>query len=316
MQSMFNAADSPDLLAGLESPDDAAVWRLDNYRALVLTTDFFTPVVDDPFDYGRIAAANSISDVYAMGGQPFLALNIAALPPDLDAEVSREIFRGGAVIAKEAGAVIAGGHTIQDKEPKFGMVVAGFVNPRAMFTKAGAKPGDRLYLTKPLGFGCTTTALKRDVVRAEDLAEAVQWMARLNRDASQAGIACGVRAATDITGFSFLGHALEIAQASSVGLKVQFDQLPFLSGVYAYASQFIFPGGAFDNRQHFSPQVNITRELREDQQMLLYDPQTSGGLLMAVPRERCLHFEATMKEKQAAYWQVGEVVTGSGVAID
>ncbi len=193
MQEMFDPADTPDLLAGLDSPDDAAVWKLDEDRALVLTTDFFTPVVDDPFDYGRIAAANSLSDIYAMGGTPFLALNIAALPPDLDPAISREIFRGGAVIAKEAGAVIAGGHSIQDKEPKYGMVVAGFVDPRKMFTKGGARVGDRLYLTKPLGFGTITTALKRQVVRDEDLAEAVSWMVRLNRDASQAGTASGVK---------------------------------------------------------------------------------------------------------------------------
>ena len=214
MQQMFDPADSPDLLAGLQSPDDAAVWKLDEDRAMVLTTDFFTPVVDDPFDYGRIAAANSLSDIYAMGGTPFLALNIAAIPPDLDPAVSARIFAGGAVIAREAGAVIAGGHTIQDKEPKYGLVVAGFVDPRRMFTKGGAVPGDRLYLTKPLGFGTITTALKRELVRAKDLAEAVGWMVRLNRDASLAASECGVRGATDITGYAFIGHALELANAS------------------------------------------------------------------------------------------------------
>ena len=181
MQEMFDPADTPDLLAGLTSPDDAAVWKLDEDRALVITTDFFTPVVDDPFDYGRVAAANSLSDVYAMGGTPFLALNIAAMPPDLDPSVSAEIFRGGAVVAKQAGTVIAGGHSIQDKEPKYGMVVVGMVDPHKMFTKGGAKPGDRLYLTKPLGFGTITTALKRQAAREEDVAEAVGWMTRLNR---------------------------------------------------------------------------------------------------------------------------------------
>lgn len=315
MQQMFDPAESPDLLAGLDLPDDAAVWKLDDNRALVLTTDFFTPVVDDPFDYGRIAAANSLSDVYAMGGQPFLALNIAAIPPDLDHAVTREIFRGGAVVAREAGAVIAGGHTIQDKEPKYGMVVAGMVDPRAMFTKGGAKPGDCLYLTKPLGFGTVTTALKRQEVRAEDLAEAVNWMTRLNREACQAGIRVGVRAATDITGFSFLGHALEIADASRVRLQIDYDRLPFLAGAPAYAARFIFPGGAYDNRLFYRERVVFDRALAEEQEMLLFDPQTSGGLLMAMAREKCEQFEQEMKAKDASCWLVGEVTAGSGLSI-
>ncbi len=315
MQELFDPADTPSLLAGLTSPDDAAVWKLDEDRALVLTTDFFTPVVDDPFDYGRIAAANSLSDIYAMGGTPFLALNIAAMPPDLDPAVSREIFRGGAVVAKEAGAVIAGGHSIQDKEPKYGMVVAGMVNPQKMFTKGDARPGDRLYLTKPLGFGTITTALKRQLVRAEDLAEAVSWMVRLNREASLAGSASGVRAATDITGYSFIGHALEVANASRVGLQIRFDQVPVLQSALTYAAQYIFPGGAYDNRLYFQQHVMYARELGEDQQMLLYDPQTSGGLLLAVPAARRADFESSMQKHNAPCWQVGEVITGSGITI-
>ncbi len=162
VKDTFDGLTFPDLLVGLQSPDDAAVWKLDETRDLVVTTDFFTPVVDDPYDYGSIAAANSLSDVYAMGGEPFLALNIAALPPDLPFEISREIIRGGAEKAREAGVVIAGGHTVQDKEPKFGLVVLGFVPHARSFTKAGAKPGDRLFITKPFGFGVTTTALKRE----------------------------------------------------------------------------------------------------------------------------------------------------------
>ena len=315
MQELFDPADTPDLLAGLTAPDDAAVWKLDEDRALVLTTDFFTPVVDDPFDYGRIAAANSLSDIYAMGGTPFLALNVAAMPPDLDPAVSREIFRGGAVVAKEAGAVIAGGHSIQDKEPKYGMVVAGLVHPKHMFTKGGARPGDRLYLTKPLGFGTITTALKRQVVRAEDLAEAVSWMVRLNREASLAGASCGVRAATDITGYSFIGHALEVANASGVSLHVRFDQIPVLPCALTYAAQYIFPGGAYDNRLYFQQYVRYERELSEDLQMLLFDPQTSGGLLLSVPAARCADFESSMKENDAPCWQVGEVISGSGIII-
>ena len=315
MQELFDPADTPDLLAGLTSPDDAAVWKLDDERALALTTDFFTPVVDDPFDYGRIAAANSLSDIYAMGGTPFLALNIAAMPPDLDPAVSREIFRGGAVVAKEAGVVIAGGHSIQDKEPKYGMVVAGFVDPKNMFTKGGARPGDRLYLTKPLGFGAITTALKRQMAREEDVTEAVGWMTRLNREASRAGSACGVRAATDITGYSFIGHALEVANASGVGLRVEFERLPVLQSALAYAAQFIFPGGAYDNRLYFQQSVDYMCALGEDRQMLLFDPQTSGGLLLAVPAERGADFESAMVASGAPCFQVGEVISGSGIII-
>jgi selenide,water dikinase len=214
---------------GLQTPDDAAVWKLDDQRGLVLTTDFFTPVVDDARDYGRIAAANSLSDVYAMGGIPFLALNIAALPPDLDPLISQEILRGGAEMAREAGVVVAGGHTVQDKEPKYGMVVVGFVDLEKMFTKAGAKPGDRLYLTKPLGFGTITTALKQDKVQSADLAEAVRWMTRLNKDASTAARQAGVQGATDVTGYSFLGHASEMARASGVGFQFKFDEIPLLT---------------------------------------------------------------------------------------
>ena len=174
----FQPQDYPDLLVGLSSPDDAAIWRIDDDRAIILTTDFFTPVVDDAYDYGAIAAANSLSDVYAMGGTPFLALNIAALPPNLPVEISAEILRGGAEKAREAGVVIAGGHTVQDKEPKYGLVVVGFVDPRAALTKTGARIGDKLVLTKPLGFGVTTTALKREQASEEDLQEVVAWMKR------------------------------------------------------------------------------------------------------------------------------------------
>ncbi len=315
MQEMFDPANTPELLAGLSSPDDAAVWKLDENRALVLTTDFFTPVVDDPYDYGRIAAANSMSDVYAMGGTPFLALNIAALPPNLDDGVGRMIFLGGAVMAREAGVVIAGGHSIQDMEPKYGMVIAGLVDPQKMFSKKGAQPGDCLYLTKPLGFGTITTALKQQRVREEDLQAAVKWMVRLNRSASQVGTACGVRSATDVTGYSFLGHALEMAEAGKVGFRFVFDQIPVLENAYEYASKFIFPGGAYDNRMYFEKRVVLERDLGEDLQMLLYDPQTSGGLLMVVPKDRCADFEAGMADKNEQAWRVGEVVEGAGITI-
>jgi selenide,water dikinase len=315
LQDIFDPADYPDLLVGLGDPDDAAVWRLDDNRALVLTTDFFTPVVDDPYDYGAIAAANALSDVYAMGGKPFLALNIAALPPALPAEMISEILRGGAEIARQAGVVIAGGHTIQDQEPKYGLVVLGFVDPRRMLTKGGVQPGDVLVLSKPLGFGTTTTALKRGVASPADVTEVVGWMKRLNKTASEIGLAFGVRGGTDITGFSLLGHALEMAQASGVGLRLRYADLPFTSGAHAYAREFIFPGGASDNRLFFGPAVHFDPHISDADQMLLFDPQTSGGLLLAAPPGQV---EAMLKragEVGQPLWVVGEAVEGAGIEV-
>lgn len=312
---MFDPAAHPQLLVGLSSPDDAAVWKLDDHRGLVLTTDFFTPVVDDARNYGRIAAANSLSDIYAMGGTPFLGLNIAALPADLDPEISSQIFRGGAEIAQEAGVIIAGGHTIQDKEPKFGLVTAGFVEIDQMITKTGARPGDILYLTKPLGFGTITTALKRQQAEEKDVAEAVNWMTKLNRAASETARQCGVHGGTDITGYSFLGHALEMAQASGVELRVAFDSIPLLENALKYAHQFMFPGGAFDNRDFFGKRVIFEKELPEYLQMMLFDPQTSGGLLLSVSEVESGHFEELMSAGGNLFWQVGEVRAGAGVTI-
>jgi selenide, water dikinase len=315
VKEVFEAQAYPDLLVGLEAPDDAAVWKLDDSRALVLTTDFFTPVVDDAYDYGAIAAANSLSDIYAMGGQPFLALNVAALPPQLDADILAEIIRGGAEKAREAGVVIAGGHTVQDKEPKFGLVVVGFADPRKMMTKSGARPGDRLALTKPLGFGVTTTALKREVAQAEDVAEVVGWMKRLNRDASRLAVAHGVKSGTDITGYSLLGHSLEMARAARVAFRFSFHQMPFVSCAKKYAAQWTFPGGASDNRLYFSPEVEFDPALAESDQMLLFDPQTSGGLLLAIAPEEVDGFLADARAADQPVWMVGEVLEGEGIRV-
>ncbi|GIV63688.1 MAG: selenide, water dikinase [Bellilinea sp.] len=300
---------------GLDSPDDAAVWRVDEQRSLVLTTDFFTPVVDDPYDYGAIAAANSLSDVYAMGGMPFLALNIAALPPDLPAEISSEIIRGGAEKAREANVVIAGGHTIQDKEPKYGLVVLGWVDQDHLLTKGGIQPGDRLVLTKPLGFGVTTTALKREVASVEDVEEVVNWMKRLNHLAAQLARESGLRAATDITGFSLLGHGLEMARASGCGLRFHFEAIPFVSCARKYGEKWTFPGGAADNRLYFSKWVRFSPALDEVSQMLLFDPQTSGGLLMAVPPEKLKALLERAERLHQPLWVIGEAVEGTGIEV-
>ncbi len=302
-------------MVGLEPPDDAAVWKLDDGRALVLTTDFFTPVVDDPYDYGAIAAANSLSDIYAMGGKPFLALNIAALPPDLPPEIGAEIFRGGAEKAREAGVVIAGGHTIQDKEPKYGLVALGFVDPEKMLTKSGAKVGDALVLTKPLGFGVTTTALKQEKADPADISEVIAWMTRLNDKASQLALEFGVKAATDITGFSLVGHGLELAKASGVGLQIEFYRLPFVSCAQKYARMGAFPGGAFDNKHFYSAHISLETVLDESSEMLLYDPQTSGGLLLSVPPVKLPALLEKAERMDQPTWVIGEVISGSGIRI-
>jgi len=300
---------------GLREPDDAAVWRLDEERAIVVTTDFFTPVVDDAYDYGSIAAANSLSDVYAMGGKPFLALNVAALPDNLPHEISSEIIRGGAEKAREAGVVIAGGHTVKDKEPKYGLVVIGFVDPRKMLSKGGLRVGDALVLTKPLGFGVTTTALKQQKADEQDVLEAVMWMKQLNKTASQLATEFGLRGGTDITGYSLLGHSMEMAEASGVALKFSFENIPFISGARKYAGQGIFPGGAFDNKKHFESQVEFVDSLNEPDQMLLFDPQTSGGLLLGVPREKLDSFLSRALEVEQPVWVVGSVDEGRGIKI-
>ncbi len=315
IRGLFSAQDYPDLLVGLGEPDDAAVWRLDDQRALVVTTDFFTPVVDDPYDYGAIAAANALSDVYAMGGKPFLALNVAALPPDLPVEISSEILRGGAEKAREAGVVLAGGHTIQDKEPKYGLIVLGFVSPVQMITKSGARPGDVLVLSKPLGFGTVTTALKRGLAQPAEIEEVVLWMKRLNKAAAQLAVEFEVRGGTDVTGFSLLGHAFELSQASKVGLQFWFNRIPILASARRTAQEWIFPGGSSDNRLYFGTHVRFDPQIAEHEQILLFDAQTSGGLLLCVPPG---HLEALLEraaQEDQPLWVVGEVVDGEGIEV-
>lgn len=306
----------PNLLIGLDSPDDAAVWRLDDGRALVLTTDFFTPVVDDPYDYGAIAAANSLSDVYAMGATPVMALTIAALPPDLDPTISQAIIRGLAEKAAEAGTVIAGGHTIQDKEPKIGLVALGFATEDQLLRKDALRVGDRLVLTKPLGFGVTTTALKQDKATPEDVAEVVTWMKMLNHGAAQLAIRFKLHAATDITGFSFLGHAWEMASAAGVGMRVHFTEMPFVSSARMHAQAWRFPGGAFDNKLHYSEHITFNPEIPEAEQMLLFDPQTSGGLLLGVPEDKIDDLMAAAETMGQSAWLVGEVIPGDRIIVE
>lgn len=315
MQGIFNEADYPNLLVGLNEPDDAAVYRLDDTRALILTTDFFTPIVDDPYDYGAIAAANALSDVYAMGGQPLLALNLIAFPPNLPPEILTEVLRGGAEKVREAGAVIAGGHSIQDREPKVGLAVVGLAHPDRLLTKGGARPGDVLILTKPLGTGVISTAAKGDEAEPEYIAEAVEWMKRLNRIAAELAVELGARGATDVTGFGFLGHATEMAQLSGVGLRVRLADVPFLGGARPCAEKWTFPGGSSANRMAYEAFVRFEEGITEVEMMLLFDAQTSGGLLVALPPAQVDAFREGMAAREESCWVIGEVVAGEGIEI-
>ncbi len=303
----FNPADFPALLVGLGAPDDAAVYRIDATTAIIQTMDFFPPVVDDAYAFGSIAAANAMSDVYAMGGQVLLALNIAAWRDDLPLEVLSEIFRGAADKVAEGGAAIAGGHTITDHEPKFGLSVTGRVHPDRIVRKGGAQPGDVLILTKPLGSGLITTAGKNGVASASHLEQAIQWMTRLNRGAAQAMQEVGLRSATDITGYGLLGHAYEMAQASRVHMRFHADSLPILDGALDYARRQQIPGGAGRNKLYLDGKVEIAKTLDNARYEILFDPQTSGGLLMAVSPSQQDALERALDSKGTAHWNIGVV---------
>ena len=271
--------------------------------------------MDDPYDYGAIAAANALSDVYSMGGKPLFALNISALPATLPLEITQTIVRGAAEKALEAGVVIAGGHSVKDEEPKFGLVALGIVKNDQLLTKSGARPGDRLFLSKPLGTGVITTALKRGLTSKDELADAVTWMKRLNRDAAQLAVDFGLHGATDVTGFGLIGHAMEMAEASGVSLRIHYSSIPLMKAAQKYAEAYTFPGGASDNMEYFSPKVTLEGELSINLLTLLYDPQTSGGLLIAVPEEKASQFQAEADARAIPMWQIGTVSTGSGIAI-
>jgi selenide,water dikinase len=303
------------LLVGLDSPDDAAVYRINAETAIILTTDFFTPIVDDPYDYGAIAAANAVSDVYAMGGDVALALNIAAFPADLPVNIVAEIFRGGAEKVREAGGIIAGGHTVDAPEPKYGLAVLGLIHPDRVATKGQARPGDLLVLTKPLGVGLVTTAFKADMAEARSLDEAVAWMSRLNRAAARAMTAGDCHTATDITGFSLLGHSCEIAERSRVRLRLRLEALPFVHGAKTLAEAWLFPGGTNKNEAAYRSQIEFEAGLPLEMQMLLFTPETSGGLLVAMPPGELDNFRSRCADLEQPVWVVGEVLAGTGVEV-
>jgi len=309
----------PRLLVGLQTSDDAAVYLIDEGLALVQTLDFFPPVVDDPYTYGAIAAANALSDVYAMGGEPFLALNIAAWPSDLPLDMLTEVFRGGLEKAREASVVIAGGHTVTDDEPKYGLVVTGRVDPRRILTKAAARPGELVYLTKPIGTGPITTALKAGVAEPEHVEQAIAWMLRLNRTASQLLVAHGIRACTDVTGFGLAGHASEMALKSGVRLVIAARAVPVIDGAEQYARAGRLPGGAQRNRAFYAegPEAVVRRSRGIPTVLwdLLFDPVTSGGLLFTAPADGAPQLEQAFRQAGEPLWRIGFVDEGSGVDV-
>jgi selenide,water dikinase len=304
----------PNLLVGHSGADDAGVYRIDDERALVLTVDFFPPVVDDPYDYGRVAAANSLSDVYAMGGKPVAALNIAAFPESgLSSDILGDIFRGGAAVAKDAGVVIVGGHTIKDAEMKYGLSVVGMVHPDAIIQNSGAQAGDRLILTKPLGTGVLSTALKEESLPDEFYAPLIDSMTQLNRYASEQMIDSGVNACTDITGNGLLGHAYEMAEASDVTLEITADLVPALPGTVDLIHQKFLTGGANKNRVLIAGNCEWKRDKTPED--LLVDPQTSGGLLISVPSAQADALLTRIKEVHADAAIIGQVIAKQGTLL-
>ncbi len=310
LAEIFRPEDYPDLLVGLETGDDAAIYRVSDELAVILTTDFFPPVVDDAYEYGAIAAVNAMSDVYAMGGEVVVALNICGFPPAMPVEIVSEILRGGAEKVAEAGGVIAGGHTLDDEEPKYGLAVMGFAHPDEIATKVGAQPGDVLFLTKSLGVGIITTAAKGGVAEEAHLRGAVEQMLALNRKAAQLMKQVEVHAVTDITGFALVGHSYEVAQLSAVTLRFHLDRLPFLDGAKQYAGQWLFPGGASCNKDAYHPHVTFAAGVGDEMQMLLCTPETSGGLLICVAPNDAERLADLFAREDQPYWVVGEAVAG------
>lgn len=297
------------LLVGLETSDDAAVYKINDDLAMIQTLDFFTPVVDDPYTFGQIAAANSLSDVYAMGGEPKLAMNIVCFPNCLKPSVLAEILKGGYDKVKEAGAITVGGHTVEDEEPKYGLSVTGFVHPDKVLINSNAKPGDVLILTKPLGLGIINTAIKGEIVDKATYDEAVIVMSTLNKYAKEAmDRVGGINSLTDITGFGLLGHALEMATGSSVTIKINYKDIPIINNALEYAQMGLVPAGAYANRGHIGENVFINEYVPQDIEDILFDPQTSGGLLISIPREKAELLLEELKSTPTKFALVGEVI--------
>jgi selenide,water dikinase len=276
----------PNLLVGTETADDAGVYKISEEMALVQSVDFITPIVDDPFLFGQISAANSLSDIYAMGGKPLTAMNVIGFPRSiLDVSILTEILRGGLEKVHEAGAVLMGGHTVEDVELKYGLSVTGTVHPQKILTNRAARAGDVLVLTKPIGTGMISTAHKAEMVEEEFLRKAIDSMARLNDKAAEEMALCHVHACTDITGFGLMGHSSEMARGSGLSFRLHYSRIPLLPGVREYAAMGMVPAGAYCSQAHFGPKISFADAVPELERVILFDPQTSGGLLIALPSE-------------------------------
>ena len=316
LAEMFDANRFPQLLVGLGVSDDAAVYRVTDQIALIATLDFFPPIVDDPYQYGAVAAANALSDIYAMGGELVIALNICCLSECLPTEIISEILRGGAEKVREAGGVLVGGHSVDDKEPKYGLAAIGFVHPDRVLTKGGARPGDALVITKPLGVGMISTAFKADQAQPEHMNGAIESMLTLNRTASRLLQAHGARACTDVTGFALLGHGAELAEKSGVRLRIHADRVPFLPGATEYADQWLFPAGTARNKAGFHKRIRVADGVMEELEQLLYTPETSGGLIAAIPPDRLDSLKTAFDTARQPLWVIGEVACAADTLIE
>ncbi len=288
---------------------DAGVYRISADCALVQSVDFFTPIVDDPGTFGRIAAANALSDIYAMGGKPLTVMNLVGFPSCLEQDILVEILKGGAEKVHEAGAVIVGGHTVEDDEPKYGLAVTGLIDPQQLVTTAGAQPGDVLVLTKPLGVGILATALKGEVIQEDQMGEAIRDMESLNRAASEVMLKVGVNACTDITGFGLLGHTLELAEASQIGIEIEASALHIYPQVMDLAAIGMVPAGSYRNREHYMPKVVNRERVAPEIVDILADPQTSGGLLIAVPAEKLTQLNKELEAAGCNAFNIGRIVS-------
>lgn len=300
----------PNLLVGIDVSDDAGVYRLTDEIALIQTLDFFTPIVNDPYDFGRIAAANALSDVYAMGGKPLTAMNIVCFPiKDMEKSILRLILQGGLATIHKANAVMVGGHSVEDPELKYGLSVTGIVNPQEFLTNAGAKPGDHLVLTKPLGTGILATAHKAGELDEDGVKEITELMATLNKDAAEAMAEVSVNACTDITGFGLLGHCLEMAKASNVGIKIHVEEVPVIPEAKSFASMGLVPGGSYTNQKYCSKHLEIDSSVNPILLDIISDPQTSGGLLISVPKKIAPSLLEKLREKNTPSAKIiGEVM--------
>jgi selenide,water dikinase len=306
----------PSVIVSSESTDDAAVYRLNDDQALVATLDYITPIVDDPYLFGAIAAANALSDVYAMGARPIMALNVVNFPRDrLPLDYLGQIVKGGADKAAEAGVPILGGHSVDDPEPKYGLVAIGLVHPEKVVSNRGARPGDALVLTKPLGIGIISTAIKQGAIRPESMQRAVDSMLTLNRAAMEAMLAVSVNAATDVTGFGLLGHLAEMLRASQVGARIEAAAVPLLPDVPRLARDGLVPGGSRRNFEGLGAFVDWAEDLDEPTRLILCDAQTSGGLLISIARERSERLLAELSARGASGVMVGQIVDGEGIRV-